>query len=334
MKAKNFASGLNIRQIAAGALLGAALAASFFALSGTAAGQAKQEMEERKYDEQGALIRPPRRAACKRVFDEKTAACINRELRKTDLNAPDSQHDVVGPIPHNRYKEVRQGTLVTYIREARKRPNFTIRGDALVERVLLKGHKATGVRYIDIAEKPVEVEAELVVASSGVYGTPAILQRSGIGPSASLNGMGLQVAVDLPVGENLLDHPGCAVIFHAPELSETTRRLFATNVRGPGGAKLEMEWQVHPFPIDQEEGTAGLWIYLPHQEARGVVLITSTDPSVLPMVDHAYNTGADDRFGHSLAGSGDTVVVGALREHRSATDVDGSQVGGVQVRRV
>ena len=90
MKAKNFASGLNIRQIAAGALLGAALAASFFALSGTAAGQAKQEMEERKYDEQGALIRPPRRTACKRVFDEKTAVCINRELRRTDLNAPDS----------------------------------------------------------------------------------------------------------------------------------------------------------------------------------------------------------------------------------------------------
>lgn len=88
MKAKYFGSGLNFRQIAA--LFGAALAASFFALPGTAAGQAKQEMQERKYDEQGARIRPPRRVACKRVFDEKTAACINRELRKTDLNAPDS----------------------------------------------------------------------------------------------------------------------------------------------------------------------------------------------------------------------------------------------------
>ncbi len=81
---------MNIERIAAGALFGAVLAASFFALSGTAAGQAKQEMRRRMYDEQGARIRPPRRAACKRVFDEKTAACINRELRKTDLNAPDS----------------------------------------------------------------------------------------------------------------------------------------------------------------------------------------------------------------------------------------------------
>ncbi len=88
MKKKNIGGGLDIARI--GALFGAVLAASFFALSGTAAGQAKQEMQRRMYDEQGARIRPPRRAACKRVFDEKTTACINRELRKTDLNAPDS----------------------------------------------------------------------------------------------------------------------------------------------------------------------------------------------------------------------------------------------------
>ena len=91
-----------------------------------------------------------------------------------------------------------------------------------------------------------------------------------------------------------MDHPGCAVIFHAPKLSTATGRLFATNARGPSSAKLEMEWQVHPFPIGQEEETAGLWIYLPCQDAKGVVKTTSTDPKVLPLVDHAYNTTDSD----------------------------------------
>ena len=96
MKKKNIGGGLNIARIAA--LSGAVLAASFFALSGTAAGQAKQEMMRRMYDEQGARIKPPRRAACKRVFEEKTTACINRELRKTDLNAPDSSFYKACPL--------------------------------------------------------------------------------------------------------------------------------------------------------------------------------------------------------------------------------------------
>ena len=221
--------------------------------------------------------------------------CVELGFREVaDLNALDSQHDVIGSIPHNRYKEVRQGTLVTYIREARKRSNFNIRGNSLVDKVLLNGTKATGVRYLDINGGIVEVGSKLVIVSGGVYGSPAILQRSGIGPEESLKGLGIKVLSNLPVGKNLMDHPGCAVIFHAPKLSTATGRLFATNARGPSSAKLEMEWQVHPFPIGQEEETAGLWIYLPCQDAKGVVKTTSTDPKVLPLVDHAYNTTDSD----------------------------------------
>ncbi len=98
MKKKNIGGGLNIARIGAGALSGTVLAALFFALSGTSAGQARQEMRRRMYDEQGARIKPPRRAACKRVFDEKTTACINQEIRKTNLNAPDSSFYKTCPL--------------------------------------------------------------------------------------------------------------------------------------------------------------------------------------------------------------------------------------------
>jgi len=227
-------------------------------------------------------------AAVNKAFFE---GCLHLGFREApDLNALDSHSGVIGPLPHNRFKEVRQGTLVTYLRAARKRPSLTIRGNAAVDRVLTRGDKAAGVRYIDAEGRPVEVAADLVVMSAGVYGTPTILQRSGLGLAEDLKPLGIKQVADLPVGRHLLDHPGCAFIFHAPSLSGSTGRLFATNVRGPAGPKGEMEWQVHPFPIGEEAGTAGLWIYLYRQDAEGEVRITSTDPTRAPLIDHRYNT--------------------------------------------
>ena len=50
-------------------------------------------------------------------------SCVELGIREApDLNALDAHAGVLGVMPHNRYKEVRLGTLVTYIRAARKRP--------------------------------------------------------------------------------------------------------------------------------------------------------------------------------------------------------------------
>jgi len=232
--------------------------------------------------------KPETWAAVNRAFYE---GCLQLGYREApDFNAPDAQTDVVGALPHNRYNEVRQGTLVTYLRAARQRPNLTIRGNAPVDKVRIQNNKITGVHYIDTQGTPVEVEADLVVMSAGVYGTPAILQRSGIGPAQELKAIGIQPIAHLPVGRHLLDHPGCAFLFELPSLSGATGRLFATNVRGPMGDNGEMTWQVHPFPMGTEVGGCGLWIYLPRQDAEGVVQITSADPAAPPLIDHRYNT--------------------------------------------
>ena len=60
----------------------------------------------------------------------------------------------------------------------------------------------------------VEVRADRVVLSAGAYGSPAILLRSGIGPAALLQGLGIPVGADRPVGENLLDHPLVGALLH------------------------------------------------------------------------------------------------------------------------
>ncbi len=221
--------------------------------------------------------------------------CVELGFREApDLNALDAHASVVGALAHNRYNEVRQGTLVTYLRAARKRANLIIRGNALVDKLIVKNHVVSGLLYIDEQNRVVEVEADLVVIAAGVYGTPAILQRSGIGPADELKAIGIEPVANLPVGRHLLDHPGCAILFHAPDLAGATGRQFATNVRGPNGANGELEWQVHPFAAGHETGTAGLWIYLPRQDAEGTVLIGTSDPTANPLIDHRYNTRESD----------------------------------------
>jgi choline dehydrogenase len=74
---------------------------------------------------------------------------------------------------------VRQNVGLVYLTEqVRRRPNLTIRGDVNVDRVLFDGATAAGVLAADSAV----YRGREVILSSGTYGSPAILLRSGIGP--------------------------------------------------------------------------------------------------------------------------------------------------------
>ena len=220
-----------------------------------------------------------------------------------DLNAPDASVGAVGAWPHSRLNEVRLGTLVTYIRAARKRPNFTLRAQTMVDRVLLDGTRARGVRVIDRDGRPVELEADLVVLCAGAYSTPLILQRSGIGPADDLRRLGIEPVVDLPVGRHLLDHPNCALTFHSPALSEMGGRCWAVNCRGPLGDGGEPEWQAFALPADEVAETAAIIVCLNRKDSEGSVLVRGTDPFQAPRIDHRYNTLDSDlrRFEHGFA---------------------------------
>src|SRR5271166_3097415 len=223
-------------------------------------------------------------------------ACLELGVREApDLNALDAHAGVVGPMPHNRYKEVRLGTLVTYVRAARGRPNLAVYAGRHVDRIVLEGHRARGVTFLDAAKERRTAFADEIVISAGVYNSPAILHRSGIGPAEWLRPLGIDVVADLPVGRNLTDHPGFPMLFRAQGLGVTTGRFFAANVRGPANAQGEPEWQTHPFPVDEEEHTAGFWTYLTRQESTGEGRIQSTDPTRAPIIDHRYNTSERDR---------------------------------------
>ncbi|KAI0301548.1 alcohol oxidase-like protein [Multifurca ochricompacta] len=86
-------------------------------------------------------------------------------------------------------------------------------------------------------EEPFETRTvrarKLVVVSAGAFGTPGILERSGIGSKSVLDHVGIQQRVDLPgVGENYQDHNGILPSYFAAEEAQTFDAIF----RGDEGA--------------------------------------------------------------------------------------------------
>lgn len=212
-----------------------------------------------------------------------------------DLNAPDAEGVCCYPI------NSRDGRRVSvndgYLEPARGRPNLTILGGATVDRVLLDGRTARGVVAIIGGERR-EFLAPLVVLSAGAIHSPAILQRSGIGPAALLAEHGIAVAADLPVGENFFDHPYCRIELKLkPEFKATDVDARHTNccVRmssGHAGAArddiLYVAMNHGGIGVESDSaqfGEAMINLILMEAKSRGSVAIASADPFTHPVVE-------------------------------------------------
>ncbi len=101
----------------------------------------------------------------------------------------------------------RCSAAVAFLRPAMRRPNLTVRTEALATRVVLDGARARGVAYLRGGRERVAHAEREILLSGGVYNSPQLLMLSGIGPADHLREMGIEVALDLPgVGQNLQDH--------------------------------------------------------------------------------------------------------------------------------
>lgn len=101
----------------------------------------------------------------------------------------------------------RWSTAAAYLKMARKRPNLVIQTHAHATRVLLEGTRAVGVEFQTPRGVQTARAGREVIVSGGAYGSPQLLQLSGIGPAQHLTDLGIPVVLDLPgVGSNLQDH--------------------------------------------------------------------------------------------------------------------------------
>jgi choline dehydrogenase len=105
------------------------------------------------------------------------------------------------------HQGLRWSAANAYLKPAMKTGRIKLVTGAMARRVLLEGKRAVGVEY-DVGGEVFTARAnrEVIIAASTIN-SPAILQRSGIGPAAVLKDAGIPVVHALAgVGENLHDH--------------------------------------------------------------------------------------------------------------------------------
>jgi choline dehydrogenase-like flavoprotein len=116
-----------------------------------------------------------------------------------------------------------------YLTPNLKRPNLCVVTGSVTQRVLLENRKATGV-LANIGGNNMEIKARReVILSAGAFGSPQILQLSGIGSGAMLQSKGISPVHELPgVGENLQDHIDYVYTYRTGADTDT----FGISVRG------------------------------------------------------------------------------------------------------
>ncbi|KAH8989704.1 alcohol oxidase-like protein [Lactarius akahatsu] len=135
------------------------------------------------------------------------------------------------------------------------RPNLHIWTGAHVKYVTFDDeNRATGVAYAlnplfhpdDPKDTRTVRGTKLVLVSAGAFGSPAILERSGIGAKGVLERVGVKQRVDLPgIGENYQDHNSMNLKFFAADEAQTMDAIF----RNEEGALDRIKWRPKPSEV-------------------------------------------------------------------------------------
>ncbi len=107
----------------------------------------------------------------------------------------------------------RESGVSAYLAPARSRANLTVITDAQVSRVRIDGGRAVGIeaRRDDGSALAIDARREVILCG-GAYGSPHVLQLSGVGDPELLRDRGIDVVHPLRgVGRNLHDHPASSV---------------------------------------------------------------------------------------------------------------------------
>jgi choline dehydrogenase len=238
-----------------------------------------------------------------------------------DFNGP--EQDGVGWYQVTQRNGMRCSAAVAYLHPAMGRPNLTIETEAHATRLLLDGTRATGVE-VDQRGELTEIRAEReVILSAGAYQSPQVLLLSGIGPADDLAMVGIPPVHELPVGQNLQDHPATWVTFTTDEESllsaESEENLVALQTTGTGHLTSNFaesggffrtrndleapDIQLHALPIlFPDSGASEILVdgwsvssCVLRPTSTGFVKLRSRVPTAKPRILHNYLVSDEDR---------------------------------------
>lgn len=129
-----------------------------------------------------------------------------------DINADKKQGHLMSQTYSSEGR--RSSSAEAYLATAKNRPNLQVIKHAIVKTVLINNQNVSyGVEFEYKGEHTMRAySTKEVIVSAGAIQSPPLLLRSGIGPKNYLESENIKCKVDLPVGENLIDH----LIVYAP----------------------------------------------------------------------------------------------------------------------
>ncbi|MDO8973934.1 GMC family oxidoreductase [Reyranella sp.] len=220
-----------------------------------------------------------------------------------DHNAPTGSG--VGPYAINSREGLRISTNDGYLEPARGRANLTIVGEAVVDTLQFEGNRphVSGVRVLLGGEaRQVRARRE-VILSAGAIHSPAILQRSGIGPRDWLGTLGIEVVADRPVGKHLLDHPILGLMLELRDDARVSTLMhrhtncclrYSSELAGAGVNDMIMiAGNLRP---EEDGGTtrARLAVSAFQAFSEGTVRITTREAGIDPQVDERMLSDESD----------------------------------------
>jgi choline dehydrogenase len=202
------------------------------------------------------------------------------------------------PMPLSVHGTERWNAAFAFLDPARERPNLTVLGDTLAERLVVSGERALAVRAI-VDGQASEVNAGTVVLCAGSYGSPAVLLRSHLGQG-------------LPIGEGLAEHFGVRIrlepsdeLIAALEQHLEEHDLFLAQGMVRAERPSADDWDLHLLPMLLPTGSSrveaqaekpyslGLTAMLLQPEWRGRVTLASDDPMGIPRATPVAFRGPD-----------------------------------------
>jgi choline dehydrogenase len=224
-------------------------------------------------------------------------------------------HDGAGflDVGYNPANGVRSSSSVMYLHPVvDSRPNLSVQTRSRAMRIECKDGRAVAVhveRDDGAWHDRVEASKEIIVCCGSVD-TPRLLLYSGIGPRKELEGLGIEVAHDLPgVGENLIDHPESIIIWKlkrpmGPEgAMDADCALFVNRFERDERPDLMYHTYQMPFTFNTErlgyEVPDDRWCIcmtpnIPRSHSKGRLYLLSRNPEVKPALDFRYFTDDDN----------------------------------------
>jgi choline dehydrogenase len=221
-------------------------------------------------------------------------ACEDRGFAKVeDFNAKSSSG--YGAVPRNLIgeEELRGSALLTYLAQARNRPNLKIRANTLARRVLFNGTTAVGVE-VEQDDRIESISADRVVLAGGAFHTPHLMMLSGVGPRKVLEQHGIEpVIINEAVGKNLQDHPFSPMVALLKEKTDKSgvraQVKYSTGTENLIDDMMIFAAVLDPATMNIPAETKGLKALMmnnllakPH--SAGWVTLSSPDPKVQPEI--------------------------------------------------